>query len=64
MVDVCYRPLNLLKKENEMFHKQLEELSQWLDFVLVQDFDLLKVQYKESRSFLQWYEAVLDIETM
>lgn len=33
-----------------MFYKQLEEVSQWLDFVLGQDFNLLKVQYKEERA--------------
>lgn len=39
-----------------MFYKQLEEFSQWLDFVLVQDFDLLRkynAKRKDSRRFLQ-----------
>lgn len=49
MVAVSYIPFNQEEEGNELYYKQLGEVSQWLGFVLVQDFNLLKVQYKEER---------------
>lgn len=49
MVAVSYIPFNQEEEGNELYYKQLGEVSQWLGFFLVQDFNLLKVQYKEER---------------
>ena len=63
MVGVCYRPPNQDEEADEIFYKQLGEVSQSLALVLVGDFNLPDVcwkyntaERKQSRRFLECVE--------
>ncbi|GAB0180200.1 hypothetical protein GRJ2_000485300 [Grus japonensis] len=63
MVGVCYRPPNREEEADEIFYKQLGEVSQSLALVLVGDFNLPDVcwkyntaERKQSRRFLECVE--------
>jgi len=46
LVGVCYRPPNQDEEADEVFCKRLAEVSQSLDLVLVEDFNLLDICWK------------------
>ena len=63
MVGVCYRPSNQDEETDEIFYKQLGEVSQSLALVLMGDFNLPDVcwkyntaERKQSRRFLERVE--------
>ncbi|GAB0188391.1 hypothetical protein GRJ2_001304400 [Grus japonensis] len=63
MSDVCYRPPNEDKEADDIFYKQLGEVSQSVALVLVGDFNLPEVcwkyntaERKQSRRFLECVE--------
>ncbi|KAK4827898.1 LOW QUALITY PROTEIN: hypothetical protein QYF61_022321 [Mycteria americana] len=64
MVGVCYRPPNQDEEADEIFYKQLGEVSQSLALVLVGDFNLLDVCWKyntvERKQFRKFLECVED----
>ena len=63
MVGVCYKPSNQDEEADELFYKQLGEVSQSLALVLVGDFNLLDIcwkyntaERKQSRGFMECVE--------
>ena len=63
LLGVCYRPPNWDEEVDEVFYKQLAEVSQFLPFVLVGDFNLpdicwkyITAERKHSRMFLEVVE--------
>ena len=63
LLGVCYRPPNQDEDVDEMFYKQLEEVSQSVALVLVGNFNLPEVcwkyntvEKKQSRRFLECVE--------
>lgn len=50
MVGACYRPFSQEEKADEIFSKQLEEVSESLTLILVGDFNLPDVWYSREET--------------